>query len=202
MCSHQNHVTCSLLRYVRTMSPAPGWPIIPELFSILGYAYYSQNYSGIISSSLLMCLFSWETWVLNTNVSNSVSKVESELRVNGGMSHTSNIAAWCVTCIHSDPCQLTMFRRSYTKIRPTSTLTLNMLSFWGHECHYQYCCDLLHEQKWCMGHGEVAVLVDSLKARVKIAWLWTALVQSWVGHFSHFIGGRLFGSHSTLFNQT
>jgi len=35
------------------MSPAPGWPIIPELFSILGYAYFSQNYSGIISSSLL-----------------------------------------------------------------------------------------------------------------------------------------------------
>jgi len=43
------------------------------------------------------------------------------------------------------------------------TLTLNMLSFWGHEYHYQYCCVLLHEQKWCMGHGEVAVLVDSLK---------------------------------------
>jgi len=37
------------------MSLAPGWPIIPELFSILGYAYYSQNYSRIISSSLVMC---------------------------------------------------------------------------------------------------------------------------------------------------
>ena len=49
-CSRQNHVTCSLC--VRAMSPAPGWPIIPELFSILGYAYYSQNYSGIISASL------------------------------------------------------------------------------------------------------------------------------------------------------
>jgi len=34
------------------MLPAPGWPIILELFWILGYAYYSQNYSGIISSSL------------------------------------------------------------------------------------------------------------------------------------------------------
>ncbi len=31
-------------------------PIIPELFSIPGYTYYSQNYSGIISACLAMLL--------------------------------------------------------------------------------------------------------------------------------------------------